>query len=110
MSFTESGSGDFEQNANSDDDSRSTATSSPTAARVLEYIGAQLTQLPDRVEIKQEMEQDHKVRLTLIVDKADMGRVIGRHGKIAGSIRAVVRAAAAKDGLDASVEIQERLN
>ena len=37
-----------------------------------------------------------------------MGRVIGRQGKIAGAIRAVVRAAGAKDGIDAAVEIQER--
>jgi predicted RNA-binding protein YlqC (UPF0109 family) len=79
-----------------------------TASAVLRYLGVELTQHPDRVVVQEVTEGDKRVKLTLLVDKADMGRVIGRQGKIAGAIRAVVRAAGAKDGIDASVEIQER--
>lgn len=104
MSFIESDTDSY--NADSPNESSKSAA---TALRVLKYIGLQLTQVPDRVVVQEVFESDDKVRLTLLVDKADMGRVIGRHGKIAGSIRAVVRAAAAKDGVDASIEIQERL-
>lgn len=106
MSFSETD-GQIED-ANTDDDGE--MTGAPTALRVLTYIGSQLTQLPERVEVTQHYDENDRIKLTLAVDKADMGRVIGRHGKIAGSIRAVVRAAAAKDGTDAFVEIQERLN
>ncbi len=83
---------------------------SKTAVNVLRYLGVELTQHSDRVVVQEQYEDPNRIRLTLLVDKADMGRVIGRHGKIASAIRAVVRAAGAKDGFDASVEIQERLN
>ncbi len=86
------------------------AGSSQTALNVLRYLGAELTQHPEQVLVQEQFEAPNRIRLTLSVDKADMGRVIGRHGKIASAIRAVVRAAGAKDGFDASVEIQERVN
>ena len=86
------------------------ASSAPTALAVLRYLGVELSQNPDRVIVQELAEGPKRVKLTLLVDKADMGRIIGRHGKIASSIRAVVRAAGAKDGLDAMVEIQERIN
>ncbi|MDA8196222.1 MAG: KH domain-containing protein [Actinomycetota bacterium] len=79
----------------------------PTAKQVLHYIGTSLSQNSDAVSVAVTEGEDNKVKLVLTVDKADMGRVIGRHGKIAGAIRAVVRAAAAKDGVDAQVEIAE---
>ncbi|KJF16433.1 MULTISPECIES: KH domain-containing protein [Acidithrix] len=85
-------------------------TGAPTALRVLDYLGASLTQRSDRVSVSETIEGSGKVKLTLHVDKSDMGRVIGRHGKIAGAIRAVVRAAAAKDGCDAFIEIVEASN
>ena len=44
-------------------------------------------------------------RLSLHVAPGDMGRVIGKRGRVAQAIRTVVRAAAARDGADASVDI-----
>lgn len=85
----------------------SVASLAPTAQQVLHYIGTSLSQNSDAVSVAVAEGEDNKVKLILTVDKSDMGRVIGRHGKIAGAIRAVVRAAAAKDGVDAQVEIAE---
>ncbi len=92
----------------SEEEGNQQGTAARTATAVLRYLGVELTQHPDRVVVQEVAEGDKRVKLTLLVDKADMGRVIGRQGKIAGAIRAVVRAAGAKDGIDASVEIQER--
>ncbi len=94
--------------AGSEEEGNQQAGGSRTASAVLRFLGVELTQFPDRVVVQEVAEGDKRVRLTLLVDKADMGRVIGRQGKIAGAIRAVVRAAGAKDGIDAAVEIQER--
>ena len=82
-------------------------TLAPTAKQVLHYLGTSLSQNSEAVSVAVTEGEDNKVKLILTVDKGDMGRVIGRHGKIAGAIRAVVRAAAAKDGVDAQVEIAE---
>jgi uncharacterized protein len=50
-------------------------------------------------------ETRHGVKLSLHVAPEDMGKVIGRRGRVAQSIRSVVRAAGAKDGIDVLVDI-----
>ena len=52
-----------------------------------------------------EKEKDGMVILELTVDKEDMGKVIGRKGKIAKAIRTVVKACANRDNKKVSVEI-----
>lgn len=104
MSSTES-----EVNFESETDSEANSTVAETAINVLRYLGSELTQHPERVAIQETQESATRIKLTLLVDKADMGRVIGRHGKIASAIRAVVRAAGAKDGVETSIEITERV-
>jgi hypothetical protein len=69
---------------------------------LVEYIVSQLVEFKDEVNITEEG-QVIKVRLA----KSDMGKVIGRHGRIIKAIRAVVRAACPKDGAKVSVEIVE---
>jgi len=73
---------------------------------VLEYIARNLVDEPDAVEVT-EVESDGGVLLRLKVAPDDMGKVIGRGGRTARAIRAVVRAAATRDGVMASVEIVE---
>jgi uncharacterized protein len=73
---------------------------SETAAKVLEYLATQIVDSPDDVEV----EVDGNV-LRLHVAPDDMGKVIGRRGRVAQAIRTVVRAAGAKDGAEVSVDI-----
>jgi predicted RNA-binding protein YlqC (UPF0109 family) len=75
-----------------------------TARGVLDYLARQLVDDPEAVVIET-VERRGSVLLRLHVAPGDMGRVIGRRGRVAQSIRTVVRAAGAKDGIDASVDI-----
>ena len=75
------------------------------AGAVLAYLAANLVDDPGRVTIDSESGRNGGTRLLLRVAPDDMGRVIGRRGRIAQAIRGVVRAAAAGDGLDVSVDI-----
>ena len=73
---------------------------------VLEYIARNLVDDPDAVEVT-EVSGNGGVVLKLKVAPEDMGKVIGKGGRTARAIRAVVRAAGTKDGVAASVEIVE---
>ncbi|MDR1674544.1 MAG: KH domain-containing protein [Oscillospiraceae bacterium] len=67
-----------------------------------------LVNKPESVHITEEKNEDEgTLRLTLNVAKDDMGRVIGKQGKIAKAIRTIVYAAAARNGFKASVDIEE---
>ena len=57
-----------------------------------------------KIEIN-EKEKDGMIILELTVDKEDMGKVIGRKGKIAKAIRTIVKACANRDNKKVSVEI-----
>ena len=74
------------------------------AKAVLEYVAGSLVDRPDDVEIEVSESRGH-LTLRLHVDPDDMGKVIGRRGRVAQSIRTVVRAAGAAEGVDASVDI-----
>jgi len=74
------------------------------ARAVLEYLATSLVGDPAAVSIEESPTRGG-TRLSLTVASEDMGRVIGRRGRVAQAIRAVVRAAAASEGSDASVDI-----
>ena len=75
----------------------------PTARAVLEHLVSSLVE--DRDAVRVDTEQGRNVpRLTVRVGPSDMGRVIGKRGRVAQAIRAVTRAAAARDGSDVEVE------
>ncbi|MDA8301488.1 MAG: KH domain-containing protein [Actinomycetota bacterium] len=78
-----------------------------TARAVLEYIARQVVDQPDAVSVTESEGSGHAVRLHLVVAADDVGRVIGRRGRTAQAIRAVTRAAAAKDGDEVLVEIAD---
>jgi uncharacterized protein len=71
---------------------------------VLLYLAKAIVEDPDAVVIETE-ERRNSVTLRLHVAPSDMGRVIGRRGRVAQAIRSVVRAAGAKEGVDAVVDI-----
>lgn len=75
------------------------------ARDVLEYLAKSIVDNPEDVVI--ELEAGHRggVRLSLRVGPDDMGKVIGRRGRVAQAIRAVVRAAGAREGVEVAVDI-----
>ena len=70
----------------------------------LEYVARGLVDKPDAVEVDVEEDGDETV-LTLVVDQEDMGRVIGRDGRIANAIRSLLKVMAARDGRHVELEI-----
>ncbi len=77
--------------------------SAPTAAAVLEHVVRSIVDQPDAVSVEASEDGD-RTRLDVRVGDGDLGRVIGRRGRTAASIRTVTRAAAAKDGVEVDIE------
>lgn len=73
---------------------------------LVEYIAKSLVEYPDQVEV-QEIVNGNRVRLELNVSKDDMGRVIGKNGRVANSIRTLLRVAAERDGKQATLDVME---
>lgn len=86
-----------------DDDGDINTIEVPTARTVLEYLVKSVVENPDDVEVEV-VERQGSVSLEVTVAEGDMGRVIGRRGRVANSIRTIVRAAASKDGSPIDVE------
>ena len=75
----------------------------PTAVAVLTHIVKSIVDQPDDVTVD-EVSGEGKLRLDVRVGEGDLGRVIGRRGRTAASIRTVTRAAASKDGVELDIE------
>jgi len=75
-----------------------------TAKRVLEYMARQMVDDPDSVVVEQEPDR-RGVNLRLHVAPDDMGKIIGKRGRVAQALRTVVRAAGAREGVEAAVDI-----
>ena len=71
---------------------------------LLLYIARSLVQQPDKVTVT-EIEASDELTLELRVAPEDMGKVIGRQGRIAKEIRTLVRAYAQRTGVKVSVDI-----
>jgi predicted RNA-binding protein YlqC (UPF0109 family) len=78
----------------------------PTATSVLDLLVTSLVDDPDAVRIDP-IEQRGRIRLEVRVGPDDMGRVIGKRGRVANAIRTVVRAAAVRDGVEVDVEFED---
>lgn len=72
--------------------------------QLLEHIARALVDNPEQVEVKQ-VESDRYIVLELKVAPEDMGKVIGKQGRIAKAVRAVVSIAAIKENKRVEVEI-----
>ncbi len=71
---------------------------------LLEYLAKALVDNPDKVEVTA-VEGEKSVILQLRVDPEDVGKVIGKKGRIAQALRTLVKASATKEGRNAIVEI-----
>jgi predicted RNA-binding protein YlqC (UPF0109 family) len=74
---------------------------------LVEFIGKSLASHPEEVMVDVR-EKGRELVYTLYVAPDDMGRLIGKGGRIANAIRTVVKASAIKSGVQVYVEIEER--
>ena len=75
-------------------------------AELLAYLARELVDDPDSVRVDAD-ERDGALVLTLHVASDDIGKVIGRGGRIVRALRTVVRASAVRDGRHVLVEVAE---
>ena len=83
------------------------ASNSPASidlAELLKHIVVQMVDFPDEVEVK-EVEGEHNTILELKVKSEDMGKIIGKKGRIIKALRILLRAAAIHQGRNVSVEL-----
>jgi predicted RNA-binding protein YlqC (UPF0109 family) len=86
-----------------DDDDVGNRIPGATATEVLEYLVKSLVDDPDAVEIEV-LDDRRGLRMQVRVGPGDMGRVIGRRGRLANAVRTVVRAAAADERITVDVD------
>lgn len=72
---------------------------------LVEVIAKALVDNPDEVVVTEEREKNN-VLITLHVAQSDMGKVIGKQGRIAKAIRNVVKAASTKENVRVDVDIR----
>jgi predicted RNA-binding protein YlqC (UPF0109 family) len=75
----------------------------PVASAVLDHVVRSIVDNPEEVRVEG-FPDGEKILLEVRVGEGDLGRVIGRRGRTAQSIRTVVRAAATRDGVDVDVD------
>ena len=71
---------------------------------LVEFIAKSLVENPDSVIVK-EVEEDDSIVLKLTVAPEDMGKIIGKQGRIAKAIRTVIKAVAVKQNKRVIIEI-----
>jgi uncharacterized protein len=76
------------------------------ATELVEFLVRSIVENPDDVEVD-EFEDDGELVLEIKVADEDLGRVIGREGRVAKAIRTIARAAGARDDRRISVDIVE---
>jgi len=95
---------DTDEEFNDDGDDGDVNTIPVAHARaVLEYLVRAVVDDPDAVEVQVD-DGGRRTTLNVTVGDGDMGRVIGKRGRVATSIRTVTRAAAVRDGVEIDIE------
>ena len=74
---------------------------------LVKYLVGQFAEEKDKVEYTVEEEEDAIV-ITVLLEGSDMGKVIGKQGKIAKAIRTLVRAKTPRDSKKYEIDIRER--
>ncbi len=74
---------------------------------LIKYIVNTFAETPDEAEYIVE-ETGNLVTVTIVLNEEDMGKVIGRQGKIAKAMRTLVKNASAKSGKKYNIEIKEK--
>jgi predicted RNA-binding protein YlqC (UPF0109 family) len=73
---------------------------------LIEYIARSLVDNPMEVQVRQDR-MGSKTRLELRVAKEDMGRVIGKSGRVANAMRILLRVSAAREGKQVTLDVIE---
>lgn len=73
---------------------------------LVKYVVEQFAEDKEHIEYRTE-ETDDSINITVLLAESDMGKVIGKQGKIAKALRTLVRAATPKDSKKYNVEIKE---
>jgi predicted RNA-binding protein YlqC (UPF0109 family) len=73
---------------------------------LIEYIAKSLVENPEQVQVTQSR-QGGRTKLELKVSKDDMGRVIGKSGRVANAIRVLLRVAAEREGQQVTLDVVE---
>ena len=73
---------------------------------LIEYLARSIVDDPEQVSVWEERSGD-RIILHLTVAEADMGKVIGKQGRIANAMRTLLKVAAVRQGARASLEIGE---
>ncbi len=71
---------------------------------LIEYMAWAIVDYPDQVVVTEEMEDDRIVYHLMVAD-SDMGKVIGKQGRIANAMRTLLKVAAIRKGARAALEI-----
>ncbi|OGY16316.1 MAG: hypothetical protein A2784_01320 [Candidatus Chisholmbacteria bacterium RIFCSPHIGHO2_01_FULL_48_12] len=74
---------------------------------LLHYLLTQITDFPDDVSVTEADSPDGIITLTAIVNPADMGRVIGKEGRVINAIRSLVKVKAIREGKRIQINLQE---
>jgi len=77
---------------------------------LVKYIVSKLVEDESKVEVVSENEGEKVVVIKVMADKDDMGKIIGRNGKIANGIRTIVKSASLKSGKRYIVKVLEKEN
>ena len=72
---------------------------------LIKYVVEQFAEHPEAAEYKVE-EKGHTVNITVVLEDDDMGKVIGRQGKIAKALRTLVNAVGKKNGKKYNIDIK----
>ncbi len=73
--------------------------------KLIEYIAQSLVDNPAAVEVREVRDDRNALVLELHVAPEDFGKVIGRQGRVAKAMRALLRAAGTREGRHTSLEI-----
>lgn len=73
---------------------------------LVEYIAKSLVEDPSKVEVNEVVENGN-IRIELRVAKEDMGRIIGKGGRVANSIRVLLRVASIREGKHVTLDVVE---
>ncbi len=75
---------------------------------LLEYLVKNLVTNPDKVVVSEELKEDSKLVLHLSVDSSDMGRIIGKEGRIIRAIREIINSYGMKNSKKVLVDVEEK--
>lgn len=74
---------------------------------LLHYLLTQITDFPTDVKVEETTAVDGVITLTATVNSADMGRVIGKEGRVINAIRSLVKVKAIREGKRVQINLQE---